>query len=112
MNSRKALVYFFNLCAISFLLIFVNVDVCRDSEAIGRIIAIEGIITVNQTQTRLNAPLYLGDVIHTGPDSRADLKLLSSGTVFRIEQQAELHLLGALIDHRAFIDPANQARQL
>ena len=112
MNSQKALIIFFNVCAISFLLIIITIDACKESEIIGRIIAIKGIITVNETQTRLNAPLCLGDVIHTGPDSRADVKLLDSNTVFRVEQQAELRLLGSLTDRRSFIDHSSQSPNL
>ena len=112
MNLRKAVIFSFGLCAISFILVIVNVDACKDSDAIGRIVALKGLIIVNESETHLNAPLCLGDVIQTGPGSRADIKLLGSSTVFRVEQQAELRLLGALIDRASLIDAFNQLSYL
>ena len=113
MNSRKVLIFFFSVCAISFLLLIVNnVDACEDGDAIGRIIGMNGVITVNDTHTRIDATLCLGDVIQTGPNSRADVKLLESNTVFRIEQQSELRLLVSLIARSSLIDPSKKAPHL
>ena len=98
-KSKPLIIIVFVLFAASFFVLILNVGSCRENEAIGRIIAMEGVITVNSVQTHLNAPVCLGDVIHTGTNSRTDLKLLDSNIIFRIEQQAELHLLKSLVNH-------------
>ena len=98
MKTRKVCIFFvFIVCAIGSWLYIADIEACGESNAIGRIIAMEGAITVNHTSTRLDAPLCLGDVIHTGANSRADLELLDSNTIFRIEPEAELRLLNFLV---------------
>lgn len=104
-HTKALMLFAFNFCVIGFFLFIVNADGCRDREAVARIVAMQGEVTINHARTQLNAPLCLGDIIHTGRDSQAEVKLLDSDTIFRLEQQAELMLLRSLVSPRAPLPP-------
>ncbi|MFO1349364.1 MAG: FecR domain-containing protein [Gammaproteobacteria bacterium] len=77
---------------------------CDPSVAIGKMVSIQGAVTLNHALARLNDRLCQDDLIAVGPYSRAAFLLFATETTVRVDQDTEVRILPPPPKRRSLLD--------